>query len=114
MPCLGGLLREEAVAIPERHLGLVTREDHPLDDRMVQRLADLVEEQLDIEALIAGLPEDRFGAGDHDPTTRPGRPSAGPEIGVARDNAFCFYYPDNLETSRKATVRTWFFFHHAG
>ena len=57
MPCLGGLLREETVRIPERHLGLVTREDHPLDDRHVQRLADLVEENLDIEALIAGLPE---------------------------------------------------------
>ena len=57
MPCLGGLLREEAVRIPERHLGLVTREDHPLDDRQVQRLADLVEGNLDIEALIAGLPE---------------------------------------------------------
>jgi cobyrinic acid a,c-diamide synthase len=107
MPCLGGLLREEAVRIPERHLGLVTREDHPLDDRHVQRLADLVEENLDIEALIAGLPE-----ADSAPAPA-GRPPAAAEgrakIGVARDSAFCFYYPDNLELLEKHGVQVVFF-----
>jgi len=107
MPCLGGLLREEAVRIPERHLGLVTREDHPLDDRQVKRLADLVEENLDIAALIAGLPEADAQPGP------PGRPSAvavGHEkIGVARDSAFCFYYPDNIELLEKHGAQVVFF-----
>lgn len=95
MPCLGGMLREEAIAIPERHLGLVTREDHPLDDRGIGRLADRVEERLDLEKLLAGMPEI---AGPATPKTGASkRPAGRVRIGVARDNAFCFYYPDNLE-----------------
>jgi cobyrinic acid a,c-diamide synthase len=107
MPCLGGLLREEAVRIPERHLGLVTREDHPLDDRQVKRLADLVEGNLDIAALIAGLPEADSVPG---PGGRPPAVPAGREkIGVARDSAFCFYYPDNLELLEKHGAQLIFF-----
>jgi cobyrinic acid a,c-diamide synthase len=107
MPCLGGLLREEAVRIPERHLGLVTREDHPLDNRQVQRLADLVEGNLDIEALIAGLPET-----DSAPAPAGQSPAVAEsraKIGVARDSAFCFYYPDNLELLEKHGAQVIFF-----
>jgi cobyrinic acid a,c-diamide synthase len=92
MPCLGGLLRDEALVIPERHLGLVTREDHPLDDRYLGHLADAIDASLDIEALLARLPGTN--------PSRPGPPAfRGPSVrlGVARDQAFCFYYPDNLE-----------------
>jgi cobyrinic acid a,c-diamide synthase len=93
MPCLGGLLRDEAIAIPERHLGLVTREDHPLDEPHLRQLAGVIERSLNVEGLLAGLPVGDTALPKQDsayaaPTVR---------VGVARDNAFCFYYPDNLE-----------------
>ncbi len=107
MPCLGGLLREEAVCIPERHLGLVTREEHPLDEHQVQRLADRIEENLDIAALTAGLPEAASPPGQ---SGRPPAVAAGREkIGVARDSAFCFYYLDNLELLEKHGAQVIFF-----
>jgi cobyrinic acid a,c-diamide synthase len=95
MPCLGGILRDEALVIPERHLGLVTREDHPMDDLDVGRLADRVEGAMDLNNLLAGLPEidGPQPRNTHD-SARPAHPV---RIGIARDNAFCFYYPDNLE-----------------
>jgi cobyrinic acid a,c-diamide synthase len=78
-----------------------------LDDRHVQRLADLVEENLDIETLIAGLPEADSVPG---PTGRSPAVAAGREkIGVARDSAFCFYYPDNLELLEKHGAQVIFF-----
>lgn len=95
MPCLGGMLREEAIAMPERHLGLVTREEHPLDDAAVGRLADRVEAALDVDRLLTGMPE-TAGSVDAAPV-RPVPPADPVRIGVARDPAFCFYYPDNLE-----------------
>jgi cobyrinic acid a,c-diamide synthase len=107
MPCLGGLLRDEALAMPERHLGLVTREDHPLDEAAVARLADCIEQRLDLDRLLQGLPERSLP-----PARRPqaSPPPAGPvRIGVARDNAFCFYYPDNLERLEECGAQLVFF-----
>jgi len=88
----GGLPRTQELAIPERHLGLATAEDHPLDDAYLGHLADWLETHLDLEGLLAAMP----------PLTLPEEPApvvTPPlvRLGVARDRAFCFYYPENLE-----------------
>ncbi len=41
MPCLGGVPRSDEIAIPERHLGLVTSEDHPLSKGRREKCNDL-------------------------------------------------------------------------
>jgi cobyrinic acid a,c-diamide synthase len=94
MPCLGGILRNKEIAIPERHLGLVTQEDHPLSEESIDRLADLIEKSIDLDALLNNLMD----------ITLPGQTHRRPQpriermvrIAVARDRAFCFYYADNL------------------
>ncbi len=99
MPCMGGLFRNEKIAIPERHLGLVTMEDTFLADADIRLLAEQVEAGLDLDTLLENLPDvpDRRERSCFDrkptalPTKRPVR------IGIARDRAFCFYYQDNLD-----------------
>ena len=54
--CLGGLPRQESLAIPERHLGLVTSEEHPLTATYLQELAETMEKHLDLEALLNLMP----------------------------------------------------------
>lgn len=96
MPLLGGLPRDEAIAIPERHLGLVTREDFTPGNCTIDGLAELLEARLDITGLLDCLPV--ISAQAPAPRTDdPPTATAGVRIGVARDRAFCFYYPDNLE-----------------
>ncbi|MFH1134517.1 MAG: cobyrinate a,c-diamide synthase [Pseudomonadota bacterium] len=92
VPFLGGLTRDPALAIPERHLGLVTAEDHPLDHEAQERLADWIEAGLDVDRLLAGLPRVPR------PVAAPEPAAVGPKvrIGVPRDRAFCFYYEENL------------------
>ncbi len=90
--CFGGLPRETELAIPERHLGLVTTEDHPLEGAYLEGLADLVEKHLDLDGLLASLPPVPLGE-----TSAAACPPPAIRLGVARDRAFCFYYPDNLE-----------------
>jgi cobyrinic acid a,c-diamide synthase len=90
---LGGLPRTEEVTIPERHLGLVTSDEEPYSADLFNRLALLVEEHLDVGKLLE-LPaaevsnEDLPGPSARQPSVR---------LGVARDEAFCFYYQDNLD-----------------
>ena len=108
MPCLGGILRNTDISIPERHLGLFTQFDHPLAKKDSDRLADIIEESVNIDKLINGLDdfETNFYA-DGEKTDSTSRCTAetvfeiknksNVRIGVAMDNAFCFYYQDNLD-----------------
>lgn len=110
MPCLGGLLRDERLRMPERHLGLVTAEDHPLDRAALDTLADWIEAGCDLDSLVAGMEPVTAS-----PSPWP-HPAAGPSpakgrarIGVARDRAFCFYYPENTELLEMAGAEVvWF------
>jgi cobyrinic acid a,c-diamide synthase len=95
MPCLGGMLRNADIAIPERHLGLMTHHDHLLSVDAVNHLADFIESSVDMDALLAGFSDVPT---DDKATPSPSTPeSGGLRIGVAMDQAFCFYYPDNLD-----------------
>ena len=90
---LGGLPRTEEVTIPERHLGLVTSDEEPYPADLFNKLAVLVEEHLDVSRLLempATVVSDEVLLGP------PGR-QARIRLGVARDEAFCFYYQDNLD-----------------
>ena len=94
-PCLGGIVNDEKIAIPERHLGLVTQEDHAFDQGAIDRLADVVEKSMDLDVLVKTLPEIRVPQGFEPLSVGTGEKTV--RIAVAKDNAFCFYYQDNLE-----------------
>jgi len=110
MDCLGGLLREEAITIPERHLGLVTEDEHGLSPDTVERLADLIEERIDLDDLLARLPNiDLEQSPKAQTDVNRAVSSSEVRIGVARDKAFCFYYPDNFDILRSAGAELVFF-----
>ena len=98
LPVLGAIPRSAAVELPERHLGLVpTRELERARD-VLGRLSDLANEHLDLERLLqiaraAGPLPDGVCA------VFPEEPAVGdsPGLAVARDEAFSFYYEDNLD-----------------
>ncbi len=94
MPCLGGILKDSRVTIPERHLGLVTDDEYTLSDRRIEQLADLIDRYVDVDLLLDRL-EDFEPGNDRTPIVRPRENRV--KIGVARDKAFCFYYQENLD-----------------
>lgn len=106
-PVLGCLPRSEELALPERHLGLVTAEDAGCEDAFFARLADWIERHVDLEALLvmaAQAPE-----APSPPAPLPPGEGLGVRLAVARDAAFCFYYPDNLELLEAAGAELVFF-----
>ncbi len=107
LPFLGGLVRDEALAMPERHLGLVTAVEGGLAGEDLARLADWLEAGLDLDRLLTALPEVEPAGGEADPASRDGRPPV--RLGVARDEAFCFYYPENLRRLEAAGAELVFF-----
>ena len=107
MPCLGGVPRETAIRMPERHLGLVTAEDHPLSEIQIDQLAALVEAHVDLDGLLKRV--DPIHLSSHDHGTATPQEDHGPRIGIARDRAFCFYYPENLAILEACGARLVYF-----
>ena len=96
VPILGALPRVRDLVVPERHLGLYLPHESRVD--YAARLADLVTEHLDVDALLAAGALERVAV-DRRPAPA-GRRRA--RIAVARDEAICFYYEDNLDALRRA------------
>jgi len=96
-PVLGWLPREPAIAIPERHLGLQTAEEGETGEaleRLLDTFSNLANKHINIPLLMdleCGL--------DIHPQALPVVCETRDEIriGVARDQAFSFYYEDNLD-----------------
>ncbi|MGQ0676591.1 MAG: cobyrinate a,c-diamide synthase [Rhodospirillales bacterium] len=104
---LGFLPRDGALALPERHLGLVQAGEHATLDRFLDAAADAVGAHVDARALIdlarpAPLPAPA-------PEAPPPLPRLGRRIAVARDAAFSFAYPQLLEGWRREGATLTFF-----
>lgn len=93
---LGYVPKVEDCVIESRHLGLVLPDEIPeLKDRL-HKLAGVLEETLDIDRILelAGEAPDLLDAKPESVTDF--RLSAPVRIGVAEDEAFCFFYADNF------------------
>ncbi|MGL4235319.1 cobyrinate a,c-diamide synthase [Tabrizicola sp.] len=93
---LGAVPKRAAIAMPERHLGLVQAEEQPALQALIAEAAQLMREGVDLDALIATATT----------TATPG-PAAritppGQRIALARDAAFSFIYPHLLQGWRAA------------
>jgi cobyrinic acid a,c-diamide synthase len=104
IPVLGAIPRTPALALPERHLGLVqARERQGL--AFLDAAAAPVAEAVDLAALRALA---RRGKSFAERAATP-LPPLGQRISVAHDDAFAFVYPWLLESWRKAGAALTFF-----
>lgn len=94
---LGYIPKVDELVIESRHLGLVTPDEIEGLNTKLNRLASLLEETVDMDALIA-LSKN---AGDLSYTPPVVKKINGTlRIAAAMDEAFCFYYEDNLQLLR--------------
>lgn len=99
LPILGVLRRQDAIAIPDRHLGLVPTAELTGLDSLIARLAQLGEACIDWSVLLPLMrPLPIPHSLEITQTPRSLDLSTPPiKLAVACDRAFSFYYPDNLD-----------------
>jgi cobyrinic acid a,c-diamide synthase len=99
VPVLGAIPRLGDAELPERHMGLTPWQEHPDVTSAISRAADIITEYVDLDGVLqlaTGAPQ----------LSLPGPPETASSasqvrIGVIRDSAFQFYYPENLEELRR-------------
>jgi cobyrinic acid a,c-diamide synthase len=102
IPVFGAVPKLAAEDFPERHMGLVTSEEHNFSEKAIEAAARVARENIDLDdlykavtsfdthAMASDIPApflQTTHSNEVDPVT----------IGIIRDSAFQFYYPDNLD-----------------
>ena len=109
LPILGAVPRMEDFPFPERHLGLTPPQEHLGVQKALARALEIAEKYLDLARLleIAGQASPfQPGIEEEKPLRTKIRKIAGPPtIGVVKDSAFQFYYPENLQGLSDAGAR---------
>lgn len=95
LPVLGAIPRLPD-RIPSRHLGLVTAVEHPDAKDLLHKAAEAVDRYVDVAEIIRIASQAPvLSLTQSDEKIRSARVSR-VKIGVLRDRAFSFYYPENL------------------
>jgi cobyrinic acid a,c-diamide synthase len=98
LPVFGAIPRDAALTLPERHLGLVQAGEHTTLAAHLDRLADVAERHLDLDAILAAARRPALG----EPTQAGRIAPPGQRVALARDAAFSFIYPHILAGWRAA------------
>lgn len=117
IPVFGAVPKLDWQNFPERHMGLLPTPEHGWAKDSIQAASQIAAQYLDLEALAkvagdagplpvsAALQENNFAEAesllDSDPKLRP-------RIGIIKDSAFQFYYPENIEALEAIGAETIF------
>ena len=103
VPVVGAIPKLKDITFPGRHLGLVPHEEHVEADGAINAAAGAVAKYLDIETLLQIarsspplIPDFEKAAEIADENIT---------VGVIRDSAFQFYYPENLNELKRSGAR---------
>jgi cobyrinic acid a,c-diamide synthase len=111
IPVVGSIPKDQDLRIIERHLGLIPSLESGEAESLVERIGRKLELQLDLDNIfkIARSFKTNFKTTSDDPTAYPNSPfekirdevkvrrAKTVRIGILRDRAFNFYYPENFE-----------------
>ncbi len=116
VPVLGAIPKLKKQNFPERHMGLVPTPEHAWAQDSIEAARRIVERYIDLRRLARiaqeatsdgfSFSETVFGKTGQQAAAVTGKK---PRIGVIKDSAFQFYYPDNIEALVSAGGEVVFF-----
>lgn len=95
-PLMGAVPRGAFPELPSRHLGLVSANPDNLSQKLLDAMADTIEEFVSIDAVL-NMAKNVQTLNIKTPVNKSEKKGIAVRLGVARDRAFHFYYKDNLE-----------------
>jgi cobyrinic acid a,c-diamide synthase len=105
VPSFGWIPKRDDIAVKGRHLGLIMAHE----TGSMSEFGPIIEEFCDLDAIIEGAKKSPASHPQKKVSSSGKRRRVRATIGVALDEAFCFYYEDNLERLRAAGADLVFF-----
>lgn len=104
-PVIGGIQRDDTIKVEQRHLGLVPAVERENLLNYIEKWGGIIRENIDLDELISIMKNaEKLPEGREDTWLAQNRKKV--KVGVAMDEAFNFYYIENLEalTANNADV----------
>ncbi|MCK5845065.1 MAG: hydrogenobyrinic acid a,c-diamide synthase (glutamine-hydrolyzing), partial [Victivallales bacterium] len=102
VPVIGAIPKLKTLPFPERHMGLIPPQEHLLYIDAIKEIAKVIENCIDLDAMMSiaeSAPDVEF---HNEPVRNVAVPRTDSlRIGLIRDSAFQFYYPENIEEIEK-------------
>ncbi|MGD9281927.1 MAG: hydrogenobyrinic acid a,c-diamide synthase (glutamine-hydrolyzing), partial [Desulfobacterales bacterium] len=114
IPVLGAIPKLTAQIFPERHMGLVPTPEHDWAGESIDTAAQVASKHIDLDAiyeLIQDLPQIDAEVRSQKTEDRSQiilDEAERPKIGIIKDSAFQFYYPENIDALKEAGAETVF------
>ncbi|PKC53035.1 P-loop containing nucleoside triphosphate hydrolase protein, partial [Rhizophagus irregularis] len=108
VPVIGYVKRDMDIEIPERHLGLIPSIERGELEPFFEKLGDLITETIDLDKLLEIAEAEPLKISETG-SLFVGSKEKIAKIAVARDAAFNFYYPENLEIMEAKGVKLVYF-----
>jgi cobyrinic acid a,c-diamide synthase len=99
---LGAVSRNHDMEILERHLGLIPSNEQDDAQRQIETIGTKMAEQVDLDRLVEIASGSPLPPAPHKSPLSIGSIGGELRIGIARDEAFGFYYPGDLEAMQQA------------
>jgi cobyrinic acid a,c-diamide synthase len=101
VPVVGAVYRNKDLCIEERHLGLLPSNEDDAADRKIAQIRELIKNQLDLHKIQA-IAQQTSPLPPMSATQPPPLATETVRIGVVKNAAFGFYYPDDLVALEQA------------
>lgn len=108
VPVIGCIEKLRSANLPQRHLGLLPLYEHPDSLQFIGQVSRMIEESVDLDSLMrVARSAPPLQSPDLSSRSFPTAIVSAEKIkiGVVRDSAFQFYYPENLEALRAQGAR---------
>jgi len=111
VPVLGAVHHDPSLEIVERHLGLVPSNEAPQAQKRIDQVGEKIAQQVNLNDLLDIANKAGSVKTEPEPSdkTQTFRVSQSLRIGIARDSAFGFYYPGDLQAFEDAGAELVFF-----
>lgn len=96
-PVIGGIIRDKSITMEQRHLGLIPAVEEDRIKGLIEKWGNLIKENIDLDALIDIMKNSPDMDKQNEAIWKKDKTRQKTRIAVAFDEAFNFYYHENIE-----------------
>ncbi|WP_455646077.1 Ni-sirohydrochlorin a,c-diamide synthase [Methanosphaera sp.] len=96
-PVIGGIVRDNSIAMEQRHLGLIPAVEEERIKGLIEKWGELIQENIDLDMLKNIMDNSEPILDDYEAIWNTEKTMQKTKIGIPYDEAFNFYYQENIE-----------------